>query len=317
MSEARATVGRMTTPIGILGVPSSAAAHAPGLELGPAALRAAGLIDALRGAGHRVDDHGDTPVARWRHDPPVRTAPHDVERVTAGLQVTRAAVREVLDAGHVPLVLGGECTVTLAVVAALADAGRDVGLLYVDGGQDLQIPADHPDEPIADSTGVAHLLDLPGTHEALAGLGPRRPLLARRAAGVRRFRGRRRGRPRAGPRAAPPGTRRHRRPRCGRAARRRRRRRARRVPGAPRRRRPRLPHAAARRHPDVRTRTHPGRPPNPAAPPGPRGRVPWARRRRGQPRPRRRGPDPHDQARRPARRGVHRRPVTSHVVTAP
>ena len=73
--------------------------------------------------------------------------------------------------------LGGECTVTLAVLAAYADAGLDLGLVYVDGGQDLQLPADHPEEPIADSMGVAHLLDLPGAHDALAGLGPRRPLL--------------------------------------------------------------------------------------------------------------------------------------------
>lgn len=170
---------RMTTArdLGLLGVPSSAAAHAPGLERAPAALRAAGLVPALEAAGRRVVDHGDTTVARWRHDPPARTLPHDVDRVAAVLQEARAAVLGVLAAGHVPLVLGGECTVTLAVLAAAADAGRDVGLVYVDGGQDLHVPVDHPDEPIADSMGVAHALALPGTHDALAGIGPHRPLL--------------------------------------------------------------------------------------------------------------------------------------------
>jgi arginase len=124
-----------------------------------------------------VVDHGDTSTARWRPDPPARTNPHDVERVAAVLQEVRAALGPVLTAGHVPVVLGGECTVTIAVLAGLADAGIDLGLVYVDGGQDLQLPADHPEEPIADSVGVAHLLDLPGTHDALAGLGPHRPLL--------------------------------------------------------------------------------------------------------------------------------------------
>ncbi|GEK19756.1 arginase family protein [Cellulomonas xylanilytica] len=165
-------------PLGILGVPSSAAAHAPGLERSPAALRAAGLVTALARSGRRVVDHGDTSVARWRADPPERTNPHDVARVAAVLQEARAATAAVLAAGHVPVVLGGECTVTLAVLAAAADAGLDLGLVYVDGGQDLQLPGDHPDEPIADSMGVAHLLDLPGAHDTLAGLGPRRPLLA-------------------------------------------------------------------------------------------------------------------------------------------
>ncbi|MDC7121821.1 arginase family protein [Cellulomonas fimi] len=166
-----------TVPLGLLGVPSSAAAHAPGLERAPAALRAAGFVDALAAAGRDVVDHGDTSVARWRHDAPARTVPHDVVRVADVLQEARAAVLGVLAAGHVPLVLGGECTVTLAVLAAAADAGRDLGVVYVDGGQDLHLPTDHPDEPIADSMGVAHALDLPGAHDTLAGLGPRRPLL--------------------------------------------------------------------------------------------------------------------------------------------
>lgn len=163
------------TVLGLVGVPSSVAAHAPGLERAPGALRRAGLVEAL---GDLVVDHGDTTVARWRHDPPRRESPHDVRRVAEVLLEARAAVGGLLAHGHRPLVLGGECTVTLAVLAAFADAGRDVGLVYVDGGQDLQLPADHPDEPIADSMGVAHLLDLPGAHDALAGLGPRRPLLA-------------------------------------------------------------------------------------------------------------------------------------------
>ncbi|MDM7831365.1 arginase family protein [Cellulomonas edaphi] len=163
--------------LGVLGVPSSAAAHAPGLERGPAALREAGLLPALRAAGRDAVDHGDTSSARWRHDSPARTCPHDVERVAGVLGEARAALSALLAAGHAPLVLGGECTVTIALMAALADAGKDVALLYVDGGQDLQLPEDHPDEPIADSMGVAHLLDLPGAHDALAGIGPRRPLL--------------------------------------------------------------------------------------------------------------------------------------------
>ena len=165
-------------PVGVLGVPSSAAAHGPGLERLPEALRAAGLVPALQGCGLTVVDHGSTTLARWRPDAPTRTNPHDVLRVAGVLREARAALEPLLAAGHWPVVVGGECTVTIAVLAALADAGRDVGLVYVDGGQDLQLPPDHPDEPIADSMGVAHLLDLPGTHAELAGIGPRRPLLA-------------------------------------------------------------------------------------------------------------------------------------------
>ena len=48
----------------------------------------------------------------------------------------------------------------------------EVGLIYVDGGQHLMIPVDHPHEPILDAMVVAHMLDLPGCVPELAGIGP-------------------------------------------------------------------------------------------------------------------------------------------------
>ena len=55
--------------LGLLGVPSSSAAHWPGQEKAPGALRAAGLTALLSETGHRVIDHGDRPVVRWRPHP--------------------------------------------------------------------------------------------------------------------------------------------------------------------------------------------------------------------------------------------------------
>jgi arginase len=160
----------------VLGVPSSAAAHTRGLERAPAALRSAGLLDALRAAGLDVRDDGDLPGASWRSNRRPGE-PNDAERVLDGLRDVRRRTAGLLAAGEAPLVLGGECTVTLGLLAAAVDHHPDVALVYVDGGQDLQLPGDHPNEPILDSMGVAHLLDLPGAWEPLAAVGPRRPLL--------------------------------------------------------------------------------------------------------------------------------------------
>lgn len=163
---------------GVLGVPSSRAAHWPGLERGPAALRAAGLVAALERGGLDVTDHGDRPIARWRALPLVAGQPHDVDGVLEVLDDAEPAIARVISGGQTPLVLGGECTLALALAAAAVRAHGDVGLVYIDGGQDLHLPDDNPDEPICDSMGVAHLLDLPGAVPGLAGRGPRRPLLA-------------------------------------------------------------------------------------------------------------------------------------------
>lgn len=160
----------------VVGVPSSAAAHSRGIERAPAALRAAGLLEALRGAGVDVQDDGDLPEAAWRaHLTPGE--PNDLDRVADGVLEVRRRTAAVLARGRTPLVLGGECTVAIGVVAAAAELHPEVGLVYVDGGQDLLLPGDHPEEPILDSMGVAHMLDLPGACDRLAAAGPRRPLL--------------------------------------------------------------------------------------------------------------------------------------------
>ncbi|RIQ21884.1 arginase family protein [Jiangella rhizosphaerae] len=167
------------TTLGLLGVPSSAAAHWPGQERAPAALRSAGLVELLRATGRDIADHGDRPVRRWAASPAgtLDARPNNLDAVLDVLGDTRDAVAGILAAGELPFVVGGECTLTIAVISAFAAAGQDVGLMYVDGGQDLMTPADHPYEPIADGMGVAHLLDIPGTAPALSGFGPRRPLL--------------------------------------------------------------------------------------------------------------------------------------------
>ena len=57
-----------TRLIGVIGVPTSAGAFAPGQEQAPQALRAAGLIEELLRGGAEVRDHGDRQLWRWRPD---------------------------------------------------------------------------------------------------------------------------------------------------------------------------------------------------------------------------------------------------------
>ena len=170
------TSGQEARTWGVLGVPTSAAAHWAGLEKGPAALRDAGLVGELRAAGVSVADHGDRAVTRWA----ARRAddrPNNWRAAVDTVVDARIAIGDVFATGQLPLVLGGDCTLALALVAAALDHHPDVGLLYVDGGQDLMIPVDHPREPILDAMGVAHLLDLPGCLPELSDVGPRRPML--------------------------------------------------------------------------------------------------------------------------------------------
>jgi arginase len=160
--------------IAVIGAPSSAGAYAPGQEKAPAAFRRHGLIGALEAAGLRVHDLGDLPSFRWRPDPvhPKSMNLHAVRDIARGVA---DAVASAMEEGFSALVLGGDCTVELGTVAGAQRDGSKVGLVYIDLDVDLNPP--HESDGALDWTGVAHLLELPGTEPELAQLGTRRPML--------------------------------------------------------------------------------------------------------------------------------------------
>ncbi|BCJ55158.1 arginase [Actinoplanes sp. NBRC 14428] len=152
-------MGRMVPRWSVIGAPSSAGAHTPGVERAPAALRAAGLLTALDDRGVQVQDLGDVPGFRWRPDLSRPTA----QNAAAVARVATDVARAVASAPGVPLVLGGDCTVTLGLVAASGSPA----LVYIDGGPDLYTPDTRPHGNL-DAMGVAHLIGLPGCDPAVA-----------------------------------------------------------------------------------------------------------------------------------------------------
>jgi arginase len=160
----------VVTTTALIGAPTSMGAHAPGQEQAPRALRDAGIAAGLV-------DLGDTTLRRWAPDREQRRAQNAAAVVEAAGEVAARVEVAVRDGGRA-LVLGGDCTVELGVVSGALRAGRErVGLVYFDMHPDLNTP-----ETVTTGTldwmGVAHMLALGGTVPAVAGLGPRTPLLA-------------------------------------------------------------------------------------------------------------------------------------------
>jgi arginase len=165
----------MRPSVAIVGVPTSAGAFAPGQEQAPAALRDAGLLEALAAAGVEVEDRGDREVWRWRPDRTERRA-QNLGKVAEIVAETAGRVREAAAGGAVTLVLGGDCTVGIGTVAGQVAAGERVGLLYFDTHADLNVP-ESVGEGALDWMGMAHMLAEPGARPELAGAGGSSPLL--------------------------------------------------------------------------------------------------------------------------------------------
>ena len=163
-----------TTSFALIGVPSSAGGRRTGQEQGPQAFRAAGLLERLRANGLDVADLGDLPSVAFRPDA------ENPRQQNFGLVVDVARqvadrVDEAVASGRSPLVLGGDCSLSLGVMAGLLRHHPRLGLMYFDADLDLNTP-DTTRSGVADGMVLAHALGR-GVHE-LAGVGPRVPLLS-------------------------------------------------------------------------------------------------------------------------------------------
>jgi len=130
-------------------VPTNSAGTISGVARAPTTLREVGLVDALR---HHTDvhDYGDVmlPDPSPERDPITLLIDH--HGLIALVTRVRDAVTSILDNGHFPLVIGGDCPLLLGCLAA-AKNHNGIGLLFVDGHEDAYLPVQSPTGEAADS----------------------------------------------------------------------------------------------------------------------------------------------------------------------
>src|SRR5262245_35079095 len=123
-------------PIHIIGVPLDLGGARRGVDMGPSAIRIAGLGERLGGIGFTVVDKGnlDAPIPETRAErDPNKKYVREIARVCQKLYQQCYAA---FDDGAIPVVLGGDHSLAAGSVGASADhaaaAGQDLGLLWVD-----------------------------------------------------------------------------------------------------------------------------------------------------------------------------------------
>lgn len=140
----------------LAGAPTSAAAAAAGVEHGPEALRSLGILDRLRAIGYQVSDVGDLPEQVFQPDPENPRA-RNLKAVLAMLETLRVRVEQAARAHSFPLVLGGDGSILVALVAGLRRQAASLGLVHISRYADLHTPMYTEDGLIAPMT-VSHLV---------------------------------------------------------------------------------------------------------------------------------------------------------------
>ena len=151
--------------IRVIGVPLDLGQSRRGVDMGPSAVRVAGLEARLEQLGHQVEDAGNIAVAipeqKKEGDPHAKY----LKEITATCTKQAELVLKTLEAGKVPLVLGGDHSVGAGTVAGVAEFYRrqnqKIGLIWIDAHTDINTPESSP-------SGNVHGMPL----AAIMGLGP-------------------------------------------------------------------------------------------------------------------------------------------------
>jgi arginase len=131
--------------IAIIGAPVDLGAGRRGVDMGPGAIRYAGLKDRLEGLGHQVRDLGNVmvPLAEQFAPPPDGEKLRYLEPL---IEVNLALARQVaaiVAEGSFPLVLGGDHSMAIGSINGTA-RGRRLGVIWLDAHGDFNTPDTTP-----------------------------------------------------------------------------------------------------------------------------------------------------------------------------
>lgn len=134
--------------IKIIGVPLDLGQERRGVDMGPSALRVAGLNEQIRSLGYEVEDAGNlvVPIRETRvgGDTHAKYLPEIADTCRRHAKWVVSTLRQ----GCVPLVLGGDHSIAIGTVAGVAEFYRRskqrIGLIWVDAHADINTPQTSP-----------------------------------------------------------------------------------------------------------------------------------------------------------------------------
>jgi arginase len=151
--------------IAIIGAPLDLGAGRRGVDMGPSAVRVANLNARLAALGYQVEDLGNVPVRQAEATPEGDPHAKYLPQIASTCLTLAAQVKDCLEHGSMPLVLGGDHSIAIGTSAGVSgyyrQRGSKTGILWLDAHADMNTPESSP-------SGNVHGMPL----ACILGLGP-------------------------------------------------------------------------------------------------------------------------------------------------
>ena len=132
----------------MIGVPMDLGGGRRGVDMGPSAIRIAGLEDGVRRLGLEFEDRGNVAVPQPESREPLDPKARFLKEIQRCCKRLRARVERVLEEGAFPLVVGGDHSIAIGTVAAISShyhhRGKRIGLIWFDAHGDMNTPETSP-----------------------------------------------------------------------------------------------------------------------------------------------------------------------------
>jgi arginase len=138
----------MAQKVRIIGVPMDLGQSRRGVDMGPSALRGAGLQQSIKKLGLQVEDIGNLSVKQPEEMPIGEKRAKYMQEIAETCGDVAAAAEKALSEGFLPLVLGGDHSIAAGVAAGVANHFRkekkQIGYLWLDAHGDMNTPESSP-----------------------------------------------------------------------------------------------------------------------------------------------------------------------------
>ncbi len=132
----------------ILGVPLDLGQERRGVDMGPSAVRAAGLNHALKSLGHQVEDAGNVHVKLPEEQHFGDRRAKYLHEIAETCQEVAHRLYRTLEEGVFPVSLGGDHSIAIGTLAGVAkfhhDRKRVIGCIWIDAHGDMNTPESSP-----------------------------------------------------------------------------------------------------------------------------------------------------------------------------